>query len=312
MVRYDVGYTVAVWVEILFYAIYACLFVYSANLILKTRSSSRVGGRSRWIFLTITILMFIVATFHLFIQLYRYVRAFILHTDPRGYLKYMHDLQRWDNEASNASTVVMTWLGDGLVIYRCYVIWSSNFLVVIIPILLQLLAIGINTVTLIWFQHPKIVPFSIARTLLGLIYPIAFVRNAMATGLIVLKIWRQHRSSTVSGLVDRGSRLSLAKLLRIVIESAMIYTLQVFALVILYFLKSDFQIILQSAVVPSVGLVFVLIAVRVHVTTEQTTTTVPAWLERSDSGHHLDTDTSSPENEVAYVIDVEKLGEVDV
>lgn len=79
--------------------------------------------------------MYIVATFHLcqilfsylriatqflsaltVVQLYRYLRAFVLGVDPHGYLSYMQDLRRWDKGASHASVATMAWLGDGLMV----------------------------------------------------------------------------------------------------------------------------------------------------------------------------------------------------
>jgi len=144
----------------------------------------------------------------------------------------------------------MTWLGDALVIYRCYCVWNNNLPLVILPLLLLGGSIAVNIYTLSWFQHPM--DFSRKSEIMSLnaIYPISLIQNVITTGLIALKIWNQHRQSSASGVVDRSSRLSLIKIMRIIVESAMVYTVQLFILIILYFRNDTFQYIVQAAIVP--------------------------------------------------------------
>lgn len=117
----------------------------------------------------------------------------------------------------------------------------------------SLIILGVNIVVLVWFRDQSIVSPTVAQKLLDSIYPFSFIRTVTITALIVLKIWKHHQSSSGSGGVDRGSRLSLGRIMRIVIESAMFYTLQLLVLIILFVLNSDFLVILQPACVPSVG-----------------------------------------------------------
>jgi len=95
-------------------------------------------------------------------------------------------------------------------------------------------------------------PFGIVPWL-DTIYPLAFAQNVMATSLISYKILSQYRSSAAHGVVDSSSRLSLYRVLRIIVESAMIYPLELLILIILYLKESPAQVILQAAVVPSIG-----------------------------------------------------------
>lgn len=70
--------------------------------------------------------------------------------------------------------------------------------------------------------------------------------------MIAFKIWRQHRRSVDSGVISHSS-LDLLTVMRIIIESAMIYTLQLLILIILFPLHSLAQLIVQNAVIPSIG-----------------------------------------------------------
>ena len=104
-----------------------------------------------------------------------------------------------------------------------------------------------------WFRHPFAVALGPTFRLLSSIYPIAFVQNFMTTSLIVLKILLQHRASKKAGVVDVGSKLGLARVVRIFIESAAIYTIQMFVLVVLSLRSENFQNVVQAAVTPSIG-----------------------------------------------------------
>jgi len=74
------------------------------------------------------------------------------------------------------------------------------------------------------------------------------------------------------------------------IESAMVYTIQLCILIVLYFINNTFQYVVQAAIVPSIGIVFVLIALRVHRAKQQDADigsslgVIPtAWLTDRDS-----------------------------
>ena len=81
------------------------------------------------------------------------------------------------------------------------------------------------------------------------IYATAFSQNTMTTGLIAYKIWQQDRLS--QGLVTHT--MSLAPLIRITVESASIYVLNVLILIILYAVESNGQYVAQEALVPVCG-----------------------------------------------------------
>jgi len=98
------------------------------------------------------------------------------------------------------------------------------------------------------------------------IYSLAFVQNTMTTGLIAYRIWVQDRKS--QGVVS--SSLHLITLIRIIVESASIYVLNVLILIILYALNSNGQFVAQEAIVPVCGIVFTLITVRLAMHTSRT------------------------------------------
>ncbi|KAF8184794.1 hypothetical protein BJ912DRAFT_905397 [Pholiota molesta] len=259
----DLAYSIALFVETLVHGIYTSLFIAAMSVMLKRhqRKSSRNSSMS-WIFPVSMIIMYLISSFHTVLGFYRFLRAYVLQP-PAGYM-FFWEFRNWDTFVNNLLVCLIIWVGDILVIYRCYCVWNNNLILIIVPLLLLAASIGINVYTMIWFDNP--LRFSVQSEIMSLnaIYPVSLAQNVITTGLITLKIWNQHRNSTASGVIDRSSRLSLLKIVRIIIESAMIYTGQLFILVILYFANNTFQYVVQNAIVPSLGIVFVLIALRVH------------------------------------------------
>lgn len=148
-------------------------------------------------------------------------------------------------------------------------VWCYNYWVIVLPLVLLVLEfseqkqhfnsrqaidppppLAFYTISLVWFAHPTLVAYSFASSW---IYPLLFVQNVITTGTLGWKIWTQSRSSAANGVVDTSSRLSLSRVLRILVESAAIYTIQLFFLLILYPFRNDVQFILQAVMVPSIG-----------------------------------------------------------
>jgi hypothetical protein len=113
------------------------------------------------------------------------------------------------------------------------------------------LHLGTSIVDLYWFMHPG--DRSLAPTVflfLRMCYPLHLAQNLLTTGLIAYKIWEQHRNSARSG-VRAYSGITLIHIFRIVIESAMIYTLQLLVLVVLYCLRHRAMVIFMATLAPS-------------------------------------------------------------
>jgi hypothetical protein len=156
-------------------------------------------------------------------------------------------------------------------IYRCFIIWGRNYWVIVIPVLLLLLSFGkripsshkleisahvalaVNTITLTSFKNPGVVPENVFLTFLQMVYPVNITQSILTTGLITLKIWMQHARTHSSGLAKVSSNVNLLTIIRIIIESALIFTLQQIILLILQQLDHPAQVILHATLVPSIG-----------------------------------------------------------
>lgn len=256
----------SVWLETLLYGMYASLFFETVFIIVKKNKTNT--GPSK-IFFGAIILMFLTATAHIAVNLHRVLQAYVYQVDTIGPLAYFGDLGRWDNILQDSLNAFMTWVGDGLVIYRCYIVWQEKLPIVIVPITMVLMSIIANSIALYRFAHLGQVTIFSASLVhwMNTIYALAFVQNTLTTGLIAYRIYAQDRLS--KGLVA-SSQVGLVELIRIMVESAGVYVLNVLILIILYAVNSNGQYIAQDAIVPVCGIVFTLITVRLAMATSPT------------------------------------------
>ncbi|KAF9044351.1 hypothetical protein BJ165DRAFT_193942 [Panaeolus papilionaceus] len=290
----QVALAVSVWVQAVVYGIYVPLFFQALYIIARKRSSSAYSAK---IFLGGSVVLFLLSTIDIGLNLLRLLKGFVL--DGENPVIYFFDWTRWENMMHSGILYVATWIGDALAIYRCYVVWDRKKWVVVLPLILLLVSIGINVMLFVWFTHPTLLPpFATYFRWMGTVYPLAFAQNTITTGMIAFKVWKQHRDSTALGILN-GSSVALFTVLRIIIESAMVYTVQLLILIIAFPLESWVQAIIQQAIVPSIGIVFVLIAVRVHysqarVEVNPSTMLIPAWLGGSETNFSTNASKTDP------------------
>ncbi|KAL0955937.1 hypothetical protein HGRIS_002123 [Hohenbuehelia grisea] len=249
----EIAGMVSVWFEALLYGIYCSLFFEAMYIIVKKKIMSKTLPSK--VFFIGSVLMFIIATIHIALNLYRLLKGYIWLVDTVKPETYFLDLGRWENVAHNAFNAIMTWIADFLVIYRCFLVWNNNYYIIIVPSLLVIMSIISNAIALDLFTK---VPFG---TIFGpnlihwmnTIYALALVQNTMTTGLIAYRIWAQERDTRRVGIHSNGSKSSLMPIVRIIVESAAIYSLELLVLIILYALGHNGQFVVQEAVVPTVG-----------------------------------------------------------
>ncbi|TFK19921.1 hypothetical protein FA15DRAFT_153958 [Coprinopsis marcescibilis] len=282
------------WVETLLYGIYVVLFIGSVKLMIKRRSERHPP--SKIVFITLIILMFVLTTYWTGVNVYRFIRAYalmIMATSGGPFnlpIHYFRFFATWDNFSYVIVSSLLFWMADFLAIYRCYIIWERSRRVVALPFLLLLVSIGTNGVNFHFFLYgPRGgIPFRTVKPLLDFVYPGHLAQNVLTTGLIAYKIWKRHVVSQAAG-VRASSTVTLLSVARIVVESAMLYTLQMLALVILHPLEHPARLVFQAAIVPSTGIVFVLISIRVHLAVEEkaekapaTSVLFPSWAHASE------------------------------
>ncbi|KAH6871379.1 hypothetical protein BKA70DRAFT_1488887, partial [Coprinopsis sp. MPI-PUGE-AT-0042] len=258
--RFKVLYLVSFWCEVSRVGIYVCLFGAALTVMLR---KGRLDAFSSKVFFVGIVVMFILISIHNWLNVYRLIVAYAYQIEVPAPVTYLRNIRNWDAYAFPVLLAMIIWLGDALVIYRCYLIWKRSWKAVALPILLLLTSISTHSVTLHWFRT-AFIPLETIRPLLNTTFPLHLAQNVITTSLITYKIWAKHVETKRAGMQDSftASGLNLIGVIRIVIESAAVYTMQMIIAVVLQLMDHPARVLLQHCLIPTTGIVFVLIAIR--------------------------------------------------
>ncbi|TEB19674.1 hypothetical protein FA13DRAFT_342499 [Coprinellus micaceus] len=254
------------WLGAVVFGLYTCLFAFFVKITIQTRR--RDPPLSAKVFSLGALVMYILTVIYMGFNTSRYLYAFspdwIDASGGKLPVYYLRDFLKVANFATSIIMGVLIWIADLLVMYRCLIIWQMNWWVIALPGLLYVFSIVNSAIIQVWLKRPTFITAAQAMSLTNMVFPVNIAQSCLTTGLITFRIWRQHRASRAAGLSEHGAGLRLLTIIRIIVESTMIFTIQQVVLCILYYFDSPAQWALHGTLVPSMGVVFVLLSIRVH------------------------------------------------
>lgn len=260
-----------VFLGAMIYGLYLILFGQSMHLTWKNRS--RAWSYSSKVFFVAMMITLALTTTYMGINSRRFLNAFtpdyetILEGWPPVYA--LRDYAKWDGLATLMIMDILVWGADALIIYRCFIFWGGNWWIIVVPVLLLLLSVVNSTLILVVFKHPTAMTVAQYKPLFDMTYPVNLSQNLLTTSLIVYKLWSQHRLSRAAGLGTGESGSGIVAIIRIIVESAMIFAFQHMMLMILYLANSPVQYVFHGTLVPSIGVALILIALRAYAATTE-------------------------------------------
>lgn len=256
MISSDRAELLALWVETLLYGMFFAYFQESIGLLTWRRS----GPRINWILVCISLSIFALATAHLVIVLCRAQQAFI---SGHNAVVYFNNLQSGLEVSQASSQVAISVIGDGMVIYRVWVVYNRSYWVLSLPVLSYIgtTVCSITSVVFIGKASSVDTPFYLPDLEIWLpaFFGMTFATSVLCSLLIAGRLWYIHQWIHTSQMTN-----TLKAVLRIVIESASIYSLTMLLYLATYVSKSNTSIIFGDLVSPVIGIAFSLITIRVH------------------------------------------------
>ncbi|KAF9003652.1 hypothetical protein BDQ17DRAFT_1241969 [Cyathus striatus] len=209
--------------------------------------------------MSISGLMFFTATFHLSINCYRLLLGYADgHLAPSGPAVYLSNPKTWHYILKDILFGTQQTLGSAAAIYRTWVLWSYNWKVVVLPIIL--LTMNIITGSLISAAYTKeVFNVVVSNRLITTYYSVSFVLSVITVGLMSYRIWITHRNAADY----RAGEGKLISIMWILIESAALQIITEFILLVLSFLQENSRYIVLEWITPTVGITFNSITVRV-------------------------------------------------
>ncbi|KAF6756297.1 hypothetical protein DFP72DRAFT_1066659 [Ephemerocybe angulata] len=173
-------------------------------------------GRVRYIIISWT--LFTLLTFDTFTNVSSFYRAVFYSKSPEDFASQRMKEFTWLSFAGCVACIAASLISDGLLLYRCYLIWNQKRQVLILPLLTYLASFAFS----VPFLHPMVERIGWANSNLtfGSLWTFSSVAtNILATALISYRLIRSRRK--LSPLVDSQDLSLYTGVLAILIESAL-------------------------------------------------------------------------------------------
>ncbi|KAJ3711430.1 hypothetical protein DFJ43DRAFT_1107817 [Lentinula guzmanii] len=225
--------------------------------------------------LVVALLLCLFATLDVAFGLHHNLDAFSYYHGPGGATEELNDISYWVNVMKTADYVAQTFIGDGMLVYRCYIVYEKNWKIIIPSILFWLggsVCGAILTYTFATLRSPALIDTSKAVPYVDTMIALSLTMNTLTTALIVGKIWsvdRQNATLMSNTTMNATHTSKLHRVMRIIIESAALYTISTLIFVITYVAGSNAIYVtcdnqkLHLQVVQIIGISFNLIIIRV-------------------------------------------------
>ncbi|CDO70150.1 hypothetical protein BN946_scf185009.g1 [Trametes cinnabarina] len=221
----DKAYLTAIWLETLFYGMNFVLYWTCMSMLTWRRRTPNVNK----LLVGIGTLMFAFSTAHVSLGFQRLIEGFIVLRDqPGGPGAFFSDVSIPANVVKVGIHTVNVW--------RCWLVWGRDWKMCVVPILLIIASAICGFAQTVYFARAKKLHSAFAHSLQiwnGSLFSLSLATNVVVTILIALRVWYMLR-------MEGGSTaFRYWRVLVIIIESGMIYSVALVCELALYFLGSN-------------------------------------------------------------------------
>lgn len=215
----------------------------------------------------VAILLFILSTAHIVVNTIRAEDALVTYADtfPGGPAAFFADLAQPTVVIKNVLYTLETLLADGVMIYRCYVVWQSVLIIILPSILWCGLAVAGVFLTYS-YSHDTSNTGNIATNESGqplewaaAFFALTIVTNLLSSGLLAYRIWKIERN--VSAV--RSKKSAMMPIVRILIDAAALYTVVLFILLVCFICSNNGEFVIADMLVPTISITFYMILIRI-------------------------------------------------
>ncbi|KAF8208510.1 hypothetical protein K438DRAFT_1712167 [Mycena galopus ATCC 62051] len=289
---------VGLFLESVFWGIYLVTFFLCLRaLLFNAELEPRRLRDLNWPMLALVFVMGTFATLDVVVGLLHNIQAFVMFKGPGGAAADFSNISDWVNIVKTVDVVAQTTIGDGMLIFRCWVVHSKSWRVVALSILLWLggtaCAAMILHVEATLHSSDTLITSSSLDPLILSFWVITIVQNILTTGLLICHIWRVDRKTAFFAYRSdsQNGQTRLGQAIRVIIESGLMYTAIAILTCITQVANSNSTYGISDVEVQVVGITFNLIIIRAHRSTGGTevgSTNLPLHTLRRQTAHFKD------------------------
>ncbi|KAJ3847769.1 hypothetical protein EV368DRAFT_22862, partial [Lentinula lateritia] len=273
----DTAQIVALFMESVTYGVFLTTFVMCLHGLLYSpthRFHLKPFFKVNYRMLIAALLMFTFASLDVAFGLCHNIKAFVTlnrnGNDPETAEEVFDDVGNWINVMKFVDYVAQTFIGDSILIYRCYLVWDRSWYMIVPSVLLCLAetvcgcmvaAIEASPASGGSLNSSTISPFITSML------SITLATTILTTTLIVYRLWNvQSHSQTFLQFQQERNRDwnsdPLARAMKVMIESGLLYTLSLVVLFAVFITSSNAELGVSDSVVQIIGITFNMIIIR--------------------------------------------------
>lgn len=239
------------------YGLFFTLFLIStAVMSLRATDDIRV---QRIKILPVSSLMLVVATLHIVLVWIRGGNAF---ADQRGGSAtiFYENIADTTNVLKIGCLLLQSLLGDGVIIWRLYVVYGKRPWVIVPAIILVLAYTGVGSVAFQYIVHARLGTdiFHVATSWITAYFALTMSTNVLCSGAIAWRIFNAGKP------LGAATTRMLWPVIFIIVESSALYAFGIVAVLAFFLSDSNAQYPAVDAIVPLVGIVFSLIVLQIR------------------------------------------------
>ncbi|KAH7904415.1 hypothetical protein BJ138DRAFT_914059 [Hygrophoropsis aurantiaca] len=216
--------------------------------------------------MAIAFLLLILSTIHIIVNIKRLVDGLVTYRDtfPKGPPAFFADVAQETFIFTNAVYSLQTLLGDGVVIYRCYAIWQS-FWVILFQVMLWC-SVAVTAVGSVYnvsqaTTYSSDVFVEQTGQWITAFYVSTLATNLLSSGLLAYRIWTIDRH--VGTL--RATRNTAIPIVRVLVDSAILYSAALFTALVCFVCTNNGQFVVADMITPIISIAFYMVLIRVGI-----------------------------------------------
>ncbi|KAG2335436.1 hypothetical protein BDR05DRAFT_970821 [Suillus weaverae] len=212
----------------------------------------------------VAVLLLVLSTAHMVVDIIRTEEGLVQYrnTFPGGPEAFFAEIARKTFVIKNAIYVLQTLLGDGVVIYRCYVVWQTVW-VIILPSVLWFSVAVTGVYSIYSFSHTTSISgdvFSHAtRQWISAFYALTLATNLLSSGLLAYRIWKIERSIANS----RTMKITTTNILRVIMDAAIVYSIALLCTLIGSVCSNNGSLVMIDMLMPIISIAFYMVIIRI-------------------------------------------------
>lgn len=213
----------------------------------------------------VAISLLILSTAHMIVDIIRIEQGLVTYRDtfPGGPPAFFADVAQETFVIKNVIYTLQTMLGDGILIYRCYVVWQTVW-VIVVPSLLWcgITACGFCAVYSVSQASSEAAIFAKATgQWITAFYSMTLATNLLASGFMAYRIWTiEHNVSAI-----RTSKSTLMPIIRVLVDAAILYSVSLFSALVCFTTSNNGQYIMLDMIMPIISIAFYMVIIRVAI-----------------------------------------------